>query len=204
MPGYKGATCFLLTPIARVKLRLRRYVHADHCVKGCHSAEVFIGEEDQTLDEERTHGDLHDHDDLHWPKKCEHCDYVFQDEDHWQLNPDRLYESSDGRAPMTLHEAPPGAMWYADWMPHTKGPDGRCLIVRCPNGYDWMIDGRASNCTKPKDKEHNCWYREGVPPNITIIHPHPKSCSAGAGSIGIGEGKNHYHGFLKKGKLTDG
>jgi hypothetical protein len=211
MGKYKGVTCFFLTPIARVRLRLRRYSFKDNrpCVNGhdYHNAEATLYDEDQPLDKNRTHGDLHPHDDPAWPKSCDRCDYEFVDEDHWQLNPDRLYESSADHKPMTIHEAPPGAMWYADWYSENfKGPDGRCLVVRCPNGHDWIIDSQASNCTKPDDKEHNCWYREGTPPNITIVHPHPKSCRAGAGSIGIGspDKGDYYHGFLRGGKLTDG
>jgi len=210
MGGFKGATCFLLTPIARVRLRLRRFKWTTDKGVGCannpgrgHNAEVLIGDEDCPLNENRTHGDLHPHDDDRWPTKCEHCDYTFVDEDQWQLNPDRLHESSADHKPMTLHEAPPGAMWYADWY-HFRGPDDRCLVVRCPNGMDWIIDSRASNCTKPNDKEHNCWYRTGEPPNVTIVHPHKKSCSAGAGSIGIGSKDKYYHGFLRGGKLTNG
>ena len=210
MGRYKGVDCFFLTPIAHVRLRLRRYA-LDTKIK-CpgdgeqfyHNAEITIGDEDQPLNAERTHGDLHPHDDPRWPKTCRNCNYEFVDEDHWQLNPDRLYESSDDRNPVTLHEAPPGAMWYADWY-NMPGPDGRCLVVRCPNRHDWIIDSRASNCNR-KDKEHWCWYREGVPPNITIVHPHPKSCTAGAGSIGTGSPgkKDYYHGFLRNGRLTDG
>jgi hypothetical protein len=207
MPGFKGVKCFFLTPIAKVRLRLRRYSFKDNrpCVDGheYHNAEATLHDEDQPLDQNRTSGDLFPHDDPAWPKKCDRCDYEFVDEDHWQLNPDRLYESSDDQEPMTIHEAPPGAMWYADWY-HFEGPDGHCLVVRCPNGCDWIVDSQASNCNR-RDEKHWCWYREGTPPDVTIVHPHPKSCTAGAGSIGIGpKGKNYYHGFLRNGALTDG
>lgn len=101
-----------------------------------------------------------------------------------------------------LINAAPGAMWYADWMLEVDdnwnyaGPDGHCLVVRCPNGSDWMIDGRASNCTLPNDKNHKCWVRHGTPPNITV-DKNGLTCSAGAGSIMAGD----YHGFLRNGQF---
>lgn len=75
--------------------------------------------------------------------------------------------------------------------------DGRELHVICPNGEHWNIDGRASNCTMPKDKEHRCWVRTGEPPNITVGKG-GHTCSAGAGSIHAG----NYHGFLRNGEFT--
>jgi hypothetical protein len=30
---------------------------------------------------------------------------------------------------------------------HMIGPDHRSLVVKCPDGHDWMIESRASNCT---------------------------------------------------------
>lgn len=95
---------------------------------------------------------------------------------------------------------PIGAMWFVnaedqDWYP--SGPDGRTLYVVTPGG-DWLIDGRASNCTQPGDDIHRCWIRHGDPPIITV-DKNGNTCSAGAGSIAIG----NYHGFLKNGELTD-
>ena len=66
MGKYKGVTCFLLTPIARVRLRLRRYGFpaGQPCAgknnREYHDAEAVIGDEDQPLDHERIHGNLHD------------------------------------------------------------------------------------------------------------------------------------------------
>ena len=45
--------------------------------------------------------------------------------------------------------------------------------------------------------EHNCWVREGIPPNITVSK-HPINCNSGAGSIQQGR----YHGFLRDGHLV--
>lgn len=106
---------------------------------------------------------------------------------------------SDGGGETTIRDAPPGAMWDAWWYPW-KGPDGRSLMVRCPNGRDWSIDGRASNCTLPDDQEHRCWVRTGDPPSVTVSKSAPgqRTCSAGGGSIQAGD----YHGFLRDGRLT--
>lgn len=49
--------------------------------------------------------------------------------------------------------APVGAMWDATWL-KTKGPDGRCLVVRTPGG-DWQIDGGV-------------WQRTGAAPLLTV------------------------------------
>ena len=108
----------------------------------------------------------------------------------------------------SLAACPPGAMWDAPWM-HDHGQskggfllsgpnvDGLFLIVKLPNGHDWMIDGRASNCTLPKDDDHRCWCRHGTPPVLTVDKI-GKTCSAGAGSIKAGD----YHGFLRNGRLV--
>jgi hypothetical protein len=106
----------------------------------------------------------------------------------------------------SLSQCPPGAMWNADWMlgledePYA-GPDGLCLVVKLPNGNDWMIDGIANNCTDRDDAlraGHKCWVRHGAPPLITVDKA-GKTCSAGAGSILSGS----YHGFLKNGELVE-
>lgn len=101
-----------------------------------------------------------------------------------------------------LSEFGPGAMWDAHWMhdvPDWCGPDGKCIVVRLPDGTDWHIDGRASNCTMPKDNKHRCWVRHGDPPNLTV-DKNGVTCKAGAGSIQT----KHYHGFLRDGVLTKG
>lgn len=91
-----------------------------------------------------------------------------------------------------------GAMYYADVDDqsfYSAGPDGRTLFVVTPGGV-WNIDSRASNCTLPEEKEHRCWIRHGVPPNITVDKK-GNTCQAGAGSIQMGK----YHGFLINGEL---
>jgi len=117
----------------------------------------------------------------------------------------------------TLRDAPPGAMWDATWMQADQrtGPDGITLVVRLPNGSDWMVDGECSNCTRtqwgPKEvdgkmcdkvwlgRTHYCWVRHGDPRTGTIhVDKNGDTCSAGAGSIWIG----NYHGFLHNGYLV--
>jgi len=78
------------------------------------------------------------------------------------------------------------------------GPDGRTLIVRCPDGHDWIIDSRASNCTKKDDNAHWCWVRHGKPEDGTLhVDKNGNTCAAGAGSIDTGK----WHGFLHNGEL---
>jgi hypothetical protein len=113
------------------------------------------------------------------------------------------------------HPIPVGAMWWCTWLtrlgykrseeypdeaakPSRYFPDakGRILAVMTPGGT-WIIDSRASNCTKPTDNKHRCWVRHGEPPNVTV-DKNGETCEAGAGSIIAGS----YHGFLRSGELT--
>jgi hypothetical protein len=103
---------------------------------------------------------------------------------------------------MIWSNAPIGAIQRAEYLEDYKeycGLDGKSYIVKTPGG-DWMIDGRASNCTMKEDNIHKCWCRHGEAPNFTVDKV-GNTCAAGAGSIMMGEGK--YHGFLRNGELTD-
>lgn len=122
------------------------------------------------------------HDDPRWPRACE-CGYEFTEDDRWQHWKDALYLRSDTGEETTLRDAPDGAMWNADWMPFSLGPDGMCLVVKVPGGAQWMIDSEASNCTRPGDSEHHCWVRHGTPPLITVGKDGGPTCEAGGGSI---------------------
>lgn len=118
-----------------------------------------------------------------------------------------LWRRTDTGAISGLRDMEPGAMWDAHWMHGaTKTPDGRYLVVRLPNGSDWAIDSRASNCTKPDDDEHDCWCRHGDPPNVTVDKqpaPGRSTCEAGGGSIWVGQGTDsEWHGFLRSGELV--
>jgi hypothetical protein len=126
-----------------------------------------------------------------------------------EVDADRVWKRLDtGEEFFSLAGVPAGAMWYADWMlgyEQTRtafaGPDGRCLVVKLPNGHDWMIDAICSNCTDREGAlkgDHKCWVRHGTAPNITV-DKNGKTCGAGGGSILSGT----YHGFLRNGELVE-
>lgn len=192
--------CFWMEEIDQVRVSLRRYVSSSDCpAHGIHDARVEVGVEHHPIGEsiliKSGRGEYADDD--RWPTHCE-CGHEFGSDCKEQVFKERLYrhERDGPDAIYTLRTAPPGAMWDAKWRDRT-GPDGRSLMVKCPNGAQWFIDGRASNCTRPDDDEHRCWVREGEPPNITA-GKNGNTCSAGAGSIQAGD----YHGFLRNGKFT--
>lgn len=120
----------------------------------------------------------------------------------------RRYRRVDTGEVMTLPDAPPGAMWDADWMSYARTTleDGTemSLVVRLPNGQDWMPGGRSSNCTR-RGEEHDCWCIHGTPPNLTVDKnplPGRSTCQAGGGSVGSGSGEHYWHGFLRDGFLV--
>lgn len=123
----------------------------------------------------------------------------------WKSIVPRSRRMDTGEIRTRIAEFGPGAMWDAWWYRPAKPggyflaplPDGLSLCVTLPNGHDWYIDGRASNCTLPDDNEHHCWVRHGTPPNVTV-DKNGRTCAAGAGSILAGS----YHGFLQNGELT--
>lgn len=163
---------------------------------GYHDASIVIGR--KIKDHENIHSCMDrdfPHNDPRWPTKCEHCDYVFQEDDEWQYNEDTLYRRTDTKELLChLRRSPPGAMWYADWL-HFRGPDGHCLVVMTPGG-EWTVDSQAKNCTKKDDYDHRCWCRHGEVPLITVDKK-CNTCKAGGGSIQAGS----FHGFLRNGYL---
>jgi hypothetical protein len=214
--------CFLLEPAMQARVGLRRFQLSNEPGRECpreggrwkyHGALVYLADaplvplaEAPRPDHWTTTPegsplvpdfDWPPHDDPRWPTHCE-CGYAFTDRDEHQQSWDPLYCRSDTGELTTLREAPPGAMWDAWWYPW-KGPDGRSLVVKCPNGHEWCIDSRATNCTLPDDTEHRCWVRHGEPPAITV-DKQGLTCAAGAGSILAGD----YHGHLRDGAFTPG
>lgn len=197
----------MLNPTNRIRRELRRYGGSvgDWTQKVCpkwgyyHNASTFLDvveDTDKTNDWPRN--------DPRWPTTCDCGEYNFTEKDNWQLFTEHLYRRDTGEE-YTLRKAPPGAMWYADWLTEGRpasgnlyrGPDGRCLVVVCPDGHQWMVDSRCSNCTLPDDNIHKCWVRHGTPPNITV-DKNGVTCAAGAGSIQTPT----WHGFLRNGVLT--
>lgn len=220
---YPATRTFWLEATDRVAVGLRRYRSAGGapmtCEGGYHSVLVFTGEEpaDFSTDTKFDRRTLEQrpptpHDDPRWPSRCR-CGYEFTEDDYWQDWQELIYQRTDTSERVTLRShsvedvdalpaAPPGACWDAWWMPSDwRGPDGIALMVRCPNGHDWHVDGEASNCTRPGDKTHACWVRHGDPRqgNVTV-DKNGETCAAGAGSIIAGD----YHGFLEAGVLTAG
>ncbi len=202
--------CFFIVPAMRTRRSLRRYSHAP-CVAGKYSYHNADGPlldvvPDEITDRHWTARALDDwpHDDPRWPTKCDHCTYHFVGADFWQVFHDPVYLDSVTGEEHSLRDRRPGMMWDAFWMgPHYQGPDGRCLVVVCPDGSEWMIDGPASNCTEPADRgphgqAHRCWTRSGAPPRITVGKQFGRTCSAGGGSIAV----PGYHGFLQDGRFT--
>lgn len=104
---------------------------------------------------------------------------------------------------LRVDELPAGAAWFD---PTTRprvliGPDGKRLYVKTPGG-PWLVDGRASNCTRPDDLVHHCWVRHGSPQDGTLhVDKDGDTCGCGE-SIGQGPGYADYHGFLHHGELV--
>ncbi len=186
--------CFMLTPTEQLQESLRRYVPSTKAKAKCtsphgyHDASVVIGVTPNTDLGKDLVGDSKDdvsHTDPRWPTACI-CGYVFVEDDNWQHNRERLHKRGDAGEMVTLRGAPVGAMWYADWWPGSKGPDGRCLVVMTPAG-EWMVDG-------PSRTDGKGWTRTGIPPNVTA-----------SPSIGLGKegGGWRYHGWLRGGRLVE-
>lgn len=182
--------CFMLKRTDTVRVSFRRYRSSSaegpacHTPTAYHNASRFVRKELYEQDSINQSGPVTDamKADPLWPTKCEHCDYVFAPTDEWQLFREFVYLCDLG-IEFTLRNAPAGAMYHAEWLDgrgKQRAPDGRNLIVKCPGGAEWWIDGGASNGPG--------WTRTGVPPLIT--------CTP---SIDTG----NYHGFLQNGVFTD-
>lgn len=209
-----GIKVFWLEPTDRVRLKLRRYVGGSKCDAsgtGYHNAEFPLGERTQRLGALHESGrhylgswspdeaEFANHPD--WPPRCA-CGYEFTESDDRQVFQDGIYRRADTGEDTTLRKAPPGAMWDAWWFGKSRqGADGICLVVKLPpDGHDWLVDGRASNCTMKDDNEHKCWVRHGDPRTGNVhVDKNGHTCAAGAGSIATPK----YHGFLHNGHLTD-
>jgi len=217
---YPATQTYWLEPTPSVAIGQRRYSSSDGkgwtCADGYHQALHYTGTAEAVFREEDGRRYLaarpevpRDHP-VGWPRECDAgCGYRFTDDDHWQTWQELIYYRADTGEYRVLHQgapapfapsAEPGAMWDAWWMPFSRGADGICLIVRCPNGRDWHVDSEASNCTR-KGEPHQCWVRHGDPRECQVtVDKNGDTCAAGAGSILAGD----YHGFLQAGILTAG
>lgn len=215
-------TCFMVEATGDGDAWLRRYVRGPcptHPSKdptySLHEAMHYVGVIPLRFGMHDGHEMLESHDPdafEGWEKvaACS-CGYEFRDVDTRQVLCRQLWEAQGGERRILPggREAGrpkwgPGAMcdawWLHDWERYA-GPDGRSLMVICPDGAQWTIDGQASNCTRKGD-DHDCWCRHGEPPVITVDktpEPGRSTCQAGGGSIDTGHG---YHGFLRDGRFT--
>jgi hypothetical protein len=186
--------CFLLEKTDRVRLRLRRFTYglgcgeraSDPCPAGP------MGGHDATVPFRSVSGDdlwpaitrgaylgsyehvAPAHDDPRWPALCQQCSAPMPACTEWQVFQERIWRRTDTGSLLSLREAPPGAMWIADWL------DNHLQVALPPGGgmdY-WDVDGSASNGPG--------WTRTGEPPNVTaapsILTP-------------------RYHGYLRGGFL---
>ena len=176
--------CFVIEWTGRVRQQLRRYNGEDKCPSkySYHNGHAPFGTVAATLTDRGTIAAFPDeqmpaHDDPRWPVKCDDCDYVFKEEDHWQVFQELLYHRPGVDGEFTLRDPPVGAIWDCDWIP-TKGPDGRCLSIMTPGGA-WMPDLSSSDGTP--------WQRTGALPKVTV---RPSILFPG-----------RYHGFLTDGIL---
>lgn len=202
---------FWLEPTDQVAVGLRRFTYSNS-EHGYHSALTYTGLEPADFGPD---GYLAQRpmveNDPRWPTHCtDHpdCGYQFGEDDEWQMWQERVYRRTDTNELRVLHqkapapEAPsaePGACWGASWIPYRRGEDGIFLMVRLPDGHDWSVDGRASNCTLPDDDVHRCWVRHGDPRECRVtVDKNGNTCSAGAGSIA----SPNWHGFLRDGQLV--
>lgn len=145
--------------------------------------------------------------DPRWPGHCDYCGFEFAQSpipptrmlaiDRIMRRPDTGQQAMLDRQWSRMAGAMVDLTWYHEF-PQLCGPDGRSLMVICPDGSPWHIDGRASNCTLPNDQVHKCRVRHGDPDRLTV-DKNGVTCSAGAGSIQA----KYWHGFLRDGWLVD-
>lgn len=108
----------------------------------------------------------------------------------------------------TSNKLPVGALWASYRCPGAGpndyppvGADGLSIYCMTLEGHAWLIEGRASNCTKPDDNAHRCWVRHGTVGDRLTVDKNGLTCAAGAGSFFMGK-KNEWHGFLRNGRMT--
>ena len=186
-----NVTCFLIKAVGVDRLSLRRYSTSNNPTvcggAGYHNAHVFLKDEPASFEASTGYAGEPPKADARWPRACR-CGYTFMDTDAYQIFRRALYARlEDSKEVFTLDEAPPGAMWNADWMPSGHhGPDGLCLVLKLPGDHEWMIDGPS------KDGGH--WTRTGTAPKLTAS---PSILVPGApGQPCL------YHGWLRDGVLV--
>jgi hypothetical protein len=213
---------FWVEPLELERAWLRRYSSADSSRSKCplfdyHDARNLFVDSRPKADTPEWAKPLAD--DSRWPSRCS-CGYTFQPDDERQVFTGRLFQGAPDGKLYAIADMPPGAMWDASWLrrsevrdlldePHT-GPDGITLVIKLPDGSEWLIDSECNNCTRTQwvskngrlqwgGRTHYCWVRHGDP-RTGVVHVDKKgeTCSAGGGSIQT----STWHGFLDNGFLT--
>jgi hypothetical protein len=170
--------------------------------RGIHNAYTPLGDKLNTEDWS-VFGKTGDYPAQQWPTACAHCGAPVPEkqfptnigDEVWdvthQVFTSRLYNTASGKPE-------PGDVYWVNYHPDRQCPwwdncSGMHLYGVLPTGYDWDIDGRANNCTMPKDRQHRCWVRTGSPENGALhVDKNGNTCAAGAGSIMTKD----WHGFL--------
>jgi len=183
--------CYLLEDTGRAEVHLRRYTQKGAaCGKfGYHNATVLSHIDDEGVSRPATQAERLDD---RWPRKCDHCEYVFKPDDECQWFQRSLWLRRDTFELVTMDDAPAGAMWLATWLQNRHQQPSLCVKTI---GGVWNVDSPASNCTR-KGEPHDCWVRHGTPPEVTV-DKQGDTCGAGSGSIIIGG----WHGWLRNGWL---
>lgn len=204
---------FWMEPVGAVRIALRRYhscadPHGWTCEGDWHQAVVWTGEQAPEVRDDsgvRRSDAPPPAEDPRWPAECDGgCGYRFTGADRYQLFEESLYRRTDTGELRVLHQtmtppdvpaAEPGATWDVPWMSR-PGPDGICLMVRCPRGdgtpgwmNDWPVDLPPSGGGAP-------WERTGDPRRANVT-ANPSI------AIGLPEQPGYYHGWLQGGVLTD-
>lgn len=59
----------------------------------------------------------------------------------------RIYIRHDNQDKVILRDVPAGAMWFAPWLDHIYKPQlDHVLVIRLPDGTDFVPDAKAGNC----------------------------------------------------------
>ncbi len=183
----------LATPIG-TRFNLRIYWGEGCSALGCHNATKHLGDTD-ILQDNSSFGVPENYKPEQWPNVCDKCGALVPNENiNKQVFSSVKYDTPSG-------ELEPGNLFWNTWYPDNMFWDNHSwphLMAILPNGYEWCIDSRASNCGMPDDRTHRCWVRHGEVPNIHV-DKNGNTCNAGAGSIWIED----YHGYLHNGEFTN-
>lgn len=175
------------------RAQLRIY-WGDDCTDGSyHNATKFLADSDVQEDWGFKGDDPKAYPIDEWATHCDKCGAAvpLAGEINKQIFYRRLYNTESG-------SPEPGDLYLIDYLGEKMYWDnhsGPMLIAVLPDGGEWNIDSRASNCGLPQDRQHRCWVRHGTPPALHV-DKNGLTCNAGAGSIISHRG---WHGFLHNG-----